>query len=88
MTAIFSLHGASSPHRRMVNPSLDHPRRRGWRLHPQRRSLPVAFRPFLRFQLARHGFTFGIAFVTSISRSIPPAISPSRAQPSACHQSS
>jgi hypothetical protein len=34
------------------------------------------------------GRTFGIAAVTSTSRSIPPAISPSRTQPSACHQSS
>ena len=31
---------------------------------------------------------FGIASITSTSRSIPPAISPSRTQPSACHQSS
>ncbi len=35
-----------------------------------------------------HGRTFGIAPVTSISRSIPPATSPSRTQSSACHQSS
>lgn len=35
-----------------------------------------------------HGLTFGIASVTSTVRSIPPSISPSRTQPSACHQSS
>lgn len=35
-----------------------------------------------------HGRAFGIAAVTSTSRSIPPSISPSRTQPSAWHQSS
>ena len=34
------------------------------------------------------GRAFGIAAVTSTSRSIPPALSPSRTQPSACLQSS
>ena len=41
----------------------------------------------LRRVLTR-GFAFGIAPVTSTSRSMPPAISPSRTQSSACHQSS
>jgi hypothetical protein len=31
------------------------------------------------------GRAFGIAAVTSTSRSIPPAISASRTQPNACH---
>jgi hypothetical protein len=35
-----------------------------------------------------HGRTFGIAAVTSTSRNMRPATSPSRTQSSACHQSS
>lgn len=38
--------------------------------------------------LGSHGLIFGIELVTSISRNIPPAISPSRTQSSARHQSS
>lgn len=39
-------------------------------------------------RLASQGRAFGIAAVTSTSRSISPAMSPSRTQPSACRHSS
>ena len=39
-------------------------------------------------QYQAHGLFLGIACVSSTSRSIPPAIGPSRIQLSACHQSS
>jgi hypothetical protein len=48
----------------------------------------TAFRPFRRCHLGPQGLTFGITAVTSISRSIRPATSPSRTQSNACHQSS
>jgi hypothetical protein len=35
-----------------------------------------------------HGLSFGITLVTSTSRNMPPAITPSRTQRSAAHQSS
>jgi hypothetical protein len=55
-------------------------------LHLQR-SLDCA-RTSSAIHLFSHGRTFGIAAVTSTSRSILPSISPSRTQPSARHQSS
>lgn len=39
-------------------------------------------------QRVLHGLVLGIAAVTSTSRSMPPASSPSRTQSNACHQSS
>ena len=42
----------------------------------------------LKTRLQAAGRTFGIAAVTATSRNIPPAISPSRTQPNACHQPS
>ena len=53
-------------------------------MHVQRKSAPHPSSPTYRFQ----GRTFGIAAVTSTSRSKHPATSPSRTQASALHQSS
>ena len=42
----------------------------------------------LHLDQAFQGHRFGIAAITSTVRSIPPSMSASRIQPSACHQSS
>jgi hypothetical protein len=51
-----------------------------------RDALPA--RHFFQSHFRTHGCTFGIAAVISTPRSISPAISPSRTQSNACHQSS